>query len=113
MLWSSGRISADRSVIPDASCIVAPARQIGRARPRSEFLQQRVVTAIAPQPRDFRVRIVDIAEGNRLGWAGGLAGRDDVAVTERPVLLVGRSMRGLDPLRAIGAFLHDAARTHA
>ena len=40
-----------------------------------------------------------------------MIGRHDIALAQRPVLLVGRNMGGFDALGAIGALLYHAART--
>ena len=71
--------------------------QIGRARLRVQFLQHaRSYRLLGFQLRDSAVRIVDIAEDDRLGRTGLLAGGHDLAVAYRPVLLL-----RLDPCAAL------------
>ena len=55
-------------------------RQIRRPRPRVQLGQQRVVALLGLQLRDAAVRIVQVAEDDRLGRAGLLAGGLDLAV---------------------------------
>src|SRR6185312_17381823 len=70
------------------------------------------MATVMPQARYVRIGIVDVAKDNRPGRARCLAGRDHITLSKRPILLIGRSVRGFDPLRAIGAFLHHPARAN-
>ena len=78
-----------------------------------ELLQKRVMPRIAPQAGHGGVRIGEISELDRPRGTGALAGGDNVAFRYEPRLALGETARGADPLDAIGAFLHDAARAHA
>ena len=60
----------------------------------------------------LRVRVVEIAEDDGFGGAGLLAGREHLAVADPAILQAGVDAGALDPLHAIGALLHDAARAH-
>ena len=72
------------------------ARQIGGPRPRVQFGQQRVIQRIVPSSCATRLSgVVDVAEDDRLGGAGGLAGGHDLAVADAAVLASRpRSARG-------------------
>src|SRR6185295_1428660 len=70
------------------------------------------MTSALAQLRHLFFRVFDIAEGDGGGWASLLAGGHDLTWLDLTPLLVGRDMRRLDALRAIGAFFHDAARPH-
>src|ERR1039457_4452438 len=82
--------------------------EIGRARPRVQFFEQSVIQLFIPQLRDLRGRIVDVAEDERFRRAHLLAGREDLAVPERPVLLLCVHARAVHALDAVVALLHDA-----
>src|SRR5262245_58960277 len=58
-------------------------------------------------------RVVDVAEDDGLGWTGLLASRRGLALAHLSLFLLGRDLRFLDALHAVGAFLHHAARTHS
>ena len=63
---------------PSSVAVVVPARQIGGARPRAELFQQHVVAAArAAAATTAESWIVDVAEDDRLGRAGLLAGGHD------------------------------------
>src|SRR4051794_31756806 len=87
-------------------------REIAGARPCIQLLEQYVVEYSRLAARDGTVRVVDIAEDNRLGRAALLAGGDDFAVVERTLFALGVDDGMADALQAIGAFLHDAAPAH-
>src|SRR3954468_20574470 len=91
---------------------VPDARQIAGARPVAELGEQHVIAAVRLALVDLGFGIADVAERDRLGGAGLLAGGADVAVFERALGHLGVDLRGLDPLHAIGALLHHAARAH-
>ena len=55
----------------------------------------------------------DIAEADRLRRARSLAGRDDLAIRNPPIFLIGLDVRGLDALDAVGALFHHAAPSNA
>src|SRR5262249_55665014 len=71
---------------------------------------QQVVAGVGLQARHPALRIVDVAEDDRLGGTGLLAGGDDLAVADRATLLVGGDARALDALHAVAALLHDPPR---
>ena len=91
---------------------IANVRKIGRARARAEMSEQRIVALVGLLPVDRRVLLLKVAEGDRAGRAGALAGGLDLVRSDRPVLAFGGAPRAADALDAIGAFLHDAARAH-
>src|SRR5262245_1073706 len=71
-----------------------------------------MVAAFLPlQLRHAAVRVVDVAEYDRLGRAGRLAGGLNLAVPHPAVLDFGRDLGAHDALEAERAFLHHAART--
>src|ERR1017187_2187486 len=86
-------------------------RQLGEIRrswPRVQLFQQSVVELLGLELRDFRGRIVDVAEDERLRRAHLLAGGEDLAVPEGPIFLLGVHARAVHPLNAVVALLHDA-----
>src|SRR5579863_991696 len=62
------------------------------------------------QLRDLGGRIVERPEGDRLGRAPLLASGLQLAVGDGPPLDAGVDPLAFDPLHAVGALLHDAAR---
>src|SRR5262249_6997417 len=88
---------------------IAETREVGRARPRAELGEQVVAALLGLCSRDAAFRIVDVSEHDRLGRADLLAGREDLAVSDRTVLLFRFDPRAIDALNAVGALLHDAA----
>src|ERR1700678_1818029 len=91
---------------------VDDAGRISRARPEVQVRQRLVVPFRRLLLRYRALRIVDIAKRNRRCRASLLARGHNVAVAYLAVLLVGLNLRRLDPLQAVRAFLHHAARTH-
>ena len=90
---------------------IADVGQIGGARARAEMAEQRIVPRIAPSAAlTSASALVQVAEADGAGRAGGLAGGHDFAVADRAVLTFGGAARAADALNAIGAFLHHAAR---
>src|SRR5580765_1485005 len=59
---------------------VAERREIGRARPRVQLAEQRVVPDFGLQRGDAARRIVQVAEDDRVGGTGLLARRLDLTV---------------------------------
>ena len=116
-----GRYSDRRSVVAGSSAHVVSssgfgfrtaARYVVRGRV-FELAEQRVVARLGLQLRDAAVRIVQVAEHDRLGRAGLLAGGLDLAVADAAVLASRRrSCARVDALHAVGALLHDAAAAH-
>src|SRR5690606_12484287 len=88
---------------------VAAPRQVRRPRPRAEVLEQPVVAQLRLQLHDAALRIVQIAEHDRVGRADLLAGRPDVAVADLPPFRLRIDPRLVDALHAVGALLHHAA----
>ena len=68
---------------------IAHRRQIGRARPGVELLERRVVARARLELRDPAVRIVDVAEHDRVGRAHRLARGQDLAVANLAILALG------------------------
>src|SRR5262245_13200968 len=91
---------------------VANRRQIRRPRPRVELAEQRVVALLALELRDAALGIVDVAEHDRVGRTRLLTRGLDLAVPDLAILFFRFDLRGVDPLHAVGALLHDAAAAH-
>src|SRR5262245_49982600 len=68
---------------------VAHRRQIGRARSRVQFAEQRVVALLCFELGDATVRVVGVAENDGAGRASGFASGNNFAVLDRTVLLFG------------------------
>src|SRR5688572_23869516 len=75
-------------------------------------MQQRVLTLLGLERRDAALRIVQIAEHDRFGWAHGLARGLDFPVSDPPAIFFRFDARGADALHAIRAFFHDAAAAY-
>src|SRR5690348_5547863 len=88
---------------------IAHAVQIRGAGAGIELGEERVVVRLRGETAHRVGLVVAVAEGDRLGRAGGLAGGDDLARADRPVLGLGVAPGAGDALDAIGAFFHDAA----
>src|SRR4030095_14839913 len=86
--------------------------QIGRPGFGVQLLEQRVVARVGLRLRDPARRVPKISELDRRGRAGLLAGRLDIAVTERAPCDLSIDLRPIDPLRAVRALLHHTPRTH-
>src|SRR5579875_1934372 len=87
----------------------------GRVRsPRTEVEigEHLVIALFSFAPDHPAVRIVQVAEDDRVGWARLLASSQDLAILDRAIVLVGVDFDGLNALHAVAALLHDAARTH-
>ena len=96
---------------------VAQLGLVGRARTGVEVGQRAVGTARGLRLGDAGLGIGDVAELDRAGWAGLLAGDLDGAVADVDVGRIagadlGLDLGFLDALDAIGALLHDAAHAH-
>ena len=72
---------------------IATPREVGRARPRVELAEHRVVARRRLRADDVAVGVVEVAEVDRLRRARRLAGGDDVAVGDRPRPPPRRAMR--------------------
>src|SRR5438132_9914274 len=88
---------------------ISHCRQIRRAWPRIQLAEQRVVARLRLELRDAAVRIVLIAEHNRVCRADLLAGGLDFAVADPPILFFRLDLRFVDALHAVRALLHHAA----
>src|SRR5262249_61216958 len=86
--------------------------EVRRARPRAELGEEAVRPLVRASLRDPALRVLDVAEDYRLRRAGLLAGRDDLAVADRPVFLLRRDPGAVDALDAVAALLHDPAAAH-
>src|SRR5438552_2199129 len=56
--------------------------------------------------------VTDVPENDGLGRAGRLAGSQDFAVRDAATLNLGVDFRVANPLHAVAALLHDAARAN-
>src|SRR5262249_7556524 len=74
--------------------------------------EQGVVERAPLAPRHRAPRLVAVAEDDRLGRAGLLAGGHHLALTQRPVLAPGSDLGAADTLAAAWALLHRAAGPH-
>ena len=89
---------------------VAHLGQIGRPGLGVQLLEERVVARIGLRLHDPARLVPKISELDRRGRAGLLAGRLDVAVTKLASGELRIDLHPIDPLRAVGALLHDAPR---
>src|ERR1019366_2028921 len=80
---------------------VDDAGRVRRARPEVQVRQHLVVALFRLVLRHGAVRIVDVAEGDRRGRAGLLAGGDNLAIADRAILLVRLDLRRFDALYAV------------
>src|SRR6266513_3402205 len=71
---------------------VADQRLVAGARPRVELGQQDIIEWTSLSLRDDAVQIIAVAENDCLGRAALLAGGDDLAILDRPVLAIGRDL---------------------
>ena len=107
--------SGDAVVTPHALEIgirVAHLGQIGRPGLGVQLLEERVVARIGLRLHDPARSVPKIAELDGRGGAGLLAGRLDVAVTKLAPRELRIDLHPIDPLRAVGALLHDAPRAN-
>ena len=84
--------------------------QIGRARPGVQLGQQAVVARAGLGLGHRALVVVEVAEDDRPGRAGRLAGGHDLVAADGAILDLGGDPRGVDPLHAVRAFLHHPAR---
>src|SRR4029078_9815423 len=91
---------------------VAHHGQICRARTRVELGAQRRVERAGLALRGLAVRVVDVAEDDRVGRTRGLTGGDDVAVSNLSIFELGGDARLIDALHAVRALLHHTAAAH-
>src|SRR5713101_7001764 len=87
---------------------VAHRGEVGSARAGVELAEEGVVALVGLQAGDPARRVVDVAEDDGLGRTHCLAGGHDLAVADRPVLLLGGDAADVDALHAVGALLHHA-----
>jgi hypothetical protein len=83
---------------------VADDRGVAGARAGVELARQHIIERACLAEGDGVLGIVAVAEDDRLGRAGLLAGGHDLAVAHRAVLALGVDLRDADALDAIGAF---------
>src|SRR5690606_20309066 len=88
---------------------VADLAEVARTRVRPELREQAVRAVLRAPLRDLRLGVVEIAEDDRAGGAGVLAGGPDVAVLDRLAGALALDLPLLDPLHAVRALLHHAA----
>ena len=91
---------------------VAHLGQIGRPGLGVQLVEERVVARIGLRLHDPARLVPKISELDRRGGAGLLAGRLDVAVTKLAPRELRIDLHPVDPLRAVGALLHDAPRAN-
>src|SRR5690606_10647151 len=92
---------------------VRDAREIRRARARVERSEKRIAPRLSGERRYSAVRIGQIAERDRLRRAYLLASGLHLSVDDGAVVHLRLDACRVDPLDAVGAFLHDAARSNA
>src|SRR5687767_5231203 len=107
--WSVGCPSTQRGSAAWLVLSMAHLLQIGDVRARAELLQHAVGALAGEQLRRAAGRVLEIAEHDRLGRAGLLAGGLDRPVGDRLAGLDARVLPLLDPLHAQAALLHHAA----
>ena len=96
-------------------CVLMPVMdfcQIYDAGRRIQLCQQIVRQAGLPPPVYGALRVIHVAETDRAGRAGLLAGRPDGSVRNRLPFIFRPELRFVDPLYAEGTFFHDAPRPH-
>ena len=106
---SRGRLIA-RALL-DLGVGIAQLRQVRRARPGVQLGQQAVVARAGLGLADVGVAVVQVAEDDRAGRAGRLAGGLHLVAAD-PLLApdLRRDPRLVDPLHAVRALLHHPAR---
>src|ERR1041384_4415018 len=103
------------SVAPSGRLSIANLLEVGHVGPGAQIVEDAVGALAAHPLRDLAVRIVEIAEHDRVGRAHLLARRLDVAVADRRRWLAALDrgvLGGGDALDAQAALLHHAARPH-
>src|SRR4051812_46068942 len=83
--------------------------QICRTWPSIQIRQYGIVACLRFLFRYRRIRICNVAEDNRLGWARLLARRHDFTFTNQTVLLLRRDSRAVDTLDTIRTLFHHTA----
>src|SRR5258706_5102827 len=71
-------------------------RQISRARARVQFFEQRIIPPLAGELRHSAVRVVQIAEHDRLRRTSLLAGCHDLSILDGPALFFGLDLHRVD-----------------
>src|SRR5262249_48344358 len=84
--------------------------QVGGPGPGVQVGEQAVIQGLALPRDDPAVGVVEVAEDDRRGGTGCLAGGQDLAVADPAILFLRVDPGPVDPLDAVGAFLHDAPR---
>src|SRR4051794_34547974 len=92
--------------------LVSDFREIGRAWTRALFAEQRIIARALALLRDRTLRVGEVAEADGVSRARLLAGGHHFALADAAVLDVRLHLSRLDPLDAVGAFLHDPATAH-
>src|SRR5688500_2256882 len=99
----------ERPVIRHFLVPVLQLRQVGRPRLRVQLIEQTVVAVVLFGLVDPAVMVVQIAEYDRVGRASGLARGYDLAVCDRPSVLLRLDTRRRYALGAVGALFHHTA----
>src|SRR5690242_14563705 len=112
--WSE-RVSRCSSLmlrILDIRIRIAERSQVGGARARVQFCQQRIIQLFGLQLRDVAHRVVGVTENDSLCGADLLASRLNFAVAHFAAILLRIDFGFVDALHAVGALFHDAAATN-
>ena len=88
---------------------IADSSQILRPRLDIQFGQHAIRSWIGVGLGDPTVGIVQVAKFDGLCRAGLLTGSLDLAVSNRPLIVLGVDLDALNPLHTVGAFLHHTA----
>src|ERR1044071_4157689 len=109
---SVGEPSIQRGSMAPSGSFMANLLEVGDVGAGAEILEDAIRTLAAHVLRDLAVRIVEIAEYDRVGRADLLTRGLDLAVLDRLARPVRGVLGGGDPLDAQTALLHHAARAH-
>src|ERR1041385_3610355 len=100
------------SATPSGRLSMTNLLEVRHVGPGTEILEDTVGTLAAHALREAAVRVVEIAEHDRVGRTDLLAGRLDLAVLDRLAGLDRGVLGDVDALDAEAALLHHAARPH-
>ncbi len=87
-------------------------REIGGSRPRVQFSKQTVIQWRGAHLRHAAVCIIDVAEHDCLGRTSLRACWRDLTIANGAIGFLRVNLHRVDPLNAVGAFLHHAAAAH-
>ena len=86
--------------------------EIGHVGLGAEFSEQLGGSIGARQPRNFAIRVIQVAENHRRGRARLHAGGIEFAIFQLALFAFRLDLRGANALHAKGAFFHDADTAH-